>query len=287
MEKTMVIGPFRFLITAEEQYASLLNIEGFDMQSDIETEDFTVSVVSTDWTGIKGDLVYEGEFFDVYKEGNNEHRYCHQNVDGEKRCYMHNCLCGNQITVEFYNGVYVFGRTFEIWRYFFLEKLLLEKDGIILHSSSILWNNGVLLFSAPSGTGKSTQANLWKKYENAEGVNGDRNLLIRYQGRWYCAGIPWHGSSTDCRNIFAPVRCISIIRQSPADEIAEISVMSRIKYLFSEITRNSWDASDVEKALGLVESLVMENTVVQLNCTMNRSAVECLKKRLEEEIWKS
>ena len=49
-----------------------------------------------------------------------------------------------------------------------MKKILLKYNGIILHSSFINFENKAILFSAPSGTGKSTQADLWKKYKNAE-----------------------------------------------------------------------------------------------------------------------
>ncbi|WP_370839368.1 hypothetical protein [Intestinibacter bartlettii] len=39
---------------------------------------------------------------------------------------------------------------------------------------SLIGKDKGILFSAPSGTGKSTQADLWEKYENAEIINGDR-----------------------------------------------------------------------------------------------------------------
>ena len=55
-----------------------------------------------------------------------------------------------------------------------LETLLLKYDGLLLHSSFIRWRGEGILFSAPSGTGKSTQADLWVKYEDAEILNGDR-----------------------------------------------------------------------------------------------------------------
>ena len=42
------------------------------------------------------------------------------------------------------------------------ERVILQNNGVILHSSFIKYNDYAILFSGPSGVGKSTQANLWK-----------------------------------------------------------------------------------------------------------------------------
>ena len=48
---------------------------------------------------------------------------------------------------------------------FALERRMLQKDSFILHSAYIRHRGRAILFSAPSGTGKSTQASLWAQYE--------------------------------------------------------------------------------------------------------------------------
>lgn len=49
---------------------------------------------------------------------------------------------------------------------------------LVLHSSYVLPPNGkAVLFSGPSGIGKSTQAALWQRYAGADVINGDRTLI--------------------------------------------------------------------------------------------------------------
>lgn len=60
-----------------------------------------------------------------------------------------------------------------------LERLLLSRQGLLLHASFIRWQDRGILFSAPSGTGKSTQADLWVRHRGAEVINGDRAALRR------------------------------------------------------------------------------------------------------------
>ena len=40
---------------------------------------------------------------------------------------------------------------------------LLQRSAVILHASYIDWDGSAILFTGPSGTGKSTQAELWEQ----------------------------------------------------------------------------------------------------------------------------
>lgn len=56
----------------------------------------------------------------------------------------------------------------------FLSRLLLQRGGFIIHSSAVRTTNGKgLLFTAPSGTGKSTIAHLFHQYAHATIIDDD------------------------------------------------------------------------------------------------------------------
>lgn len=74
--------------------------------------------------------------------------------------------------------------TFKIFEMIGLESYFCKKNIFILHSSYIKWNDGAILFSGPSGMGKSTQADLWNKYEGCEIINGDRSAITKKDGVW-------------------------------------------------------------------------------------------------------
>ena len=66
---------------------------------------------------------------------------------------------------------------YKIFNALALEKVLIAHESIILHASYVNYNGKAILFTAPSGTGKSTQAALWEEYKGAEIVNGDRVII--------------------------------------------------------------------------------------------------------------
>ena len=62
---------------------------------------------------------------------------------------------------------------------FSLERRMYQHNHYVLHSSYIVYHDQAILFTAPSGVGKSTQASLWQKYRNIKIINGDRTLITK------------------------------------------------------------------------------------------------------------
>ena len=226
---------------------------------------------------VPGEKVYENPEFCEYRVENDIVRLHFGKISGKNMVFLKSTLKGNRLEVVVPGyGMWPLGRERGIWAYLMLEKLLIREDAFILHSASVIYEGGAVLFTAPSGTGKSTQADLWKKCLGATGFNGDRNILLRREGKWYVCGIPWCGTSRDCENGIYPLRAIAVVRQAEKDSIKELSQVEKILDISGEMTKNSWDKGFVERAIDLAAHLASEALVVQLNCTMQESAVFCL-----------
>lgn len=66
-----------------------------------------------------------------------------------------------------------------------LFDILADAGMLVLHSAYIVTRQGEgILFSGPSGIGKSTQAALWQRYGAAQTVNGDRDRQRRHVCRY-------------------------------------------------------------------------------------------------------
>lgn len=158
-----------------------------------------------------------------------------------------------------------------------LDSLLLQYNGFILHSSFIRWHRHGILFSAPSGTGKSTQADLWVKYEEAEVINGDRAGLRLIDGQWQAYGLPYAGSSGIYRNESASVAAVVILRQAKENRIRRLRGAEAIRYLYPEVTVHHWDREFVDQILNLLTELTAAVPVYLLECLPDRDAVELVK----------
>ena len=69
-----------------------------------------------------------------------------------------------------------------------LERRMLKQNALILHCAYLKYEESAILFSAPSETGKTTQASLWEKYRQGKTINGDRALLRVIEGKWHACG---------------------------------------------------------------------------------------------------
>jgi hypothetical protein len=157
-----------------------------------------------------------------------------------------------------------------------LEQLLLRHDGLILHSSLVRWQGKGILFSAPSGTGKSTQASLWEKHMGAEILNGDRAGIRYVDGRWMAYGLPYAGSSRIYCNESAPIRAIVVLRQGPENVIHPMTPMAALRALLPEFSAHRWNSSFMNKVLDIVEEMLQVIPVFCLECRPDHGAVQLL-----------
>lgn len=160
------------------------------------------------------------------------------------------------------------------------EKLFLKHNAMILHSSFIIKDGKAIVFSAPSGTGKSTQAALWETYGGAEIINGDRCLIQKRENGWYASGLPICGSSDICKNKEAPIQAVIYLSQAPENDINVISPAHAARKLISETTINFWNQAFLDHAINLWSEFVKDIPVYHYACTKEPDTVTFLKKEL-------
>lgn len=157
-----------------------------------------------------------------------------------------------------------------------LEKQMMEDGALIFHSAYMCYNNTAVLFSAPSETGKSTQADLWEKYRGTYTVNGDKALLIRDTDGWMAYGWPICGSSEICHNERYPIHAIVMLKQAKENKAYPLTGFSAIREVMEQITINTWDSEFQMKAMDKLDQLLREVPVYRLECDISEEAVRCL-----------
>lgn len=163
-----------------------------------------------------------------------------------------------------------------------LEKLMVAQNALILHSAYMCRSGKAILFSAPSETGKSTQAALWEKYRGTKTINGDRSLLICEEEGWSAYGWPICGSSEICHNEHYPIEAIVMLYQAKENKIRRLNLLESMKKLMSQITINMWNTEFQMRAMDLIQQLAEGIPVYELGCDMSENAVKCLEEMLEE-----
>ena len=164
-----------------------------------------------------------------------------------------------------------------------LEKLLLDNSAFLLHSSFIRYRGQGILFSAPCGVGKSTQASLWEKYRNARILNGDRAGIRFQDGSWTAYGMPFAGSSGIYRNDEAPLGAIVTLAQGPENVIRRLRPMEVVRRLLAECSCLRWDSDFMGRVLDLLLKLAAQIPVYHLECRPDQGAVELLEHTLQKD----
>lgn len=203
---------------------------------------------------------------------------------GESECYA--------ISIEeneFLTRVWIHVRAKAILQYdaifgslFSFERLMMKEQALILHSAYMCRDGKAILFSAPSETGKSTQANLWEKYRGTKTINGDRSLLLHNSDGWYAYGWPICGSSEICYNENYPIKAIVMLYQAKENVVKRLGMADAMKKVIPQITINMWDTEFQLCAIDLITQLISEVPVYELGCDISESAVVCLESVLNE-----
>lgn len=150
---------------------------------------------------------------------------------------------------------------------------------LVLHSSFVLTQSGAaVLFSGPSGIGKSTQAALWQQYAGADVINGDRTL-IRLSDLT-ANGVFYSGTSGICKNVSAPIRAIVLLEKAESNALRRAGAKEAFVAVLSQCSYYQWDADSAIRMMDLVNELVQRADVYRLSCRADEGAVRLLQNEL-------
>lgn len=195
---------------------------------------------------------------------------CPLEQEGEYALYVPNDMPKNG---QLFDGL-------QVWYFLAPEDGFLAHQAFILHSSFVAWRGQGILFTAPSGTGKSTQADLWKQYEGADIYNGDRTIVRKVDGKFIGFGSPYAGSSGIYRNESAPIRAIVVLTQAPDNQIQRLSGKQAFLPLFRETLANTWNPAYMEAMTDLLMDAASSIPIFHLACRPDQDAVNTVKQAI-------
>ena len=160
-----------------------------------------------------------------------------------------------------------------IWTGFDFAKKLLSHGGLVIHASAVCYKKKAYLFSAPSGTGKSTHTSLWQKVfgNDAIIINDDKPAIRMIDGRLYVFGTPWSGKSDKSKNICVPLGGICFISRSQTNHIEKADKKTAVNLLLSQILRYP-SQEYMEKLLDFIDAHLPSLHIYQMGCNMEDDA---------------
>lgn len=150
-------------------------------------------------------------------------------------------------------------------------RTLLSHSGILLHSSAVARDGKAYLFSAPSGTGKSTHTALWlKEFEGAEIINDDKPALRLLDGTFYVYGTPWSGKTNLSQNKKFPLQAIAFLSRGEENKIAPMPSAKALHNLLSQTVRPGGKAAN--NLFDMLENVITKVPIYEFSCNMEPAA---------------
>ena len=165
---------------------------------------------------------------------------------------------------------------------------LLPFDGMLLHSSAVVMDGYAYLFSAPSGTGKSTHTAMWRKvfgYDKVLMLNDDKPALRLENGRWFAYGTPWSGKSDQNINMRVPLGGVCVLTRGNDNEITPFGGTQAV-FALLEQTLMPVRAEECGRLLELVGHLLDSVPVWKLRCTPTPDAARMSQRAMSKEAHK-
>jgi len=161
-------------------------------------------------------------------------------------------------------------------------------DRVALHGACISYKGKGYLFTAASGTGKSTHIGLWKRYlgEDVGIVNGDKPIFhIKPDGTIRAYDTPWCGKEGWNRKLSADMAGICFIRQGEKNTIRTVDPEEAISLMLRQMF-HPYEPEATGLMLGLFDGIITNLPLYMLECDISEEAVKLSFEALTGEKYK-
>lgn len=150
---------------------------------------------------------------------------------------------------------------------------LFEYDCLLFHGSVVAVDGEGYLFTAKSGTGKSTHTRLWREVlgERAVMVDDDKPILRLSEGAVVVCGTPWNGKHHLGENICVPLKAICVLERGEENRIRAITPQEVLPTLVQQSNRPR-RAHMMGKYLELIDGVSRGVAFYRLACNMDPAA---------------
>lgn len=162
-------------------------------------------------------------------------------------------------------------------------KCLLDKNIILFHGSVVSVDGVGYLFTAKSGTGKSTHTRYWCEYfkDRALMINDDKPLIDIKDDCVIAYGTPWDGKHRLSNNTKVKLKSICILNRGDTNCITKVNSSDVYSILLQQVNRPIDDIEGMHKTLNLIDKLCIRVEFYSMKCTMNIEAAKAAYERMK------
>ena len=164
-----------------------------------------------------------------------------------------------------------------------IADLLPKYDRILFHGSTLSVDGRGVLFTAKSGTGKSTHTRFWREAfgDHVEMINDDKPFLHVTEGKVTVYGTPWRGKHALGGNLSAPLEAVYYVNRGAENRAEPISPRELFPLLLQQ-TYAPEDPAAMARTLALVERLSRNVKLLKLYCNLDPQAAHVARKALDD-----
>ena len=156
-----------------------------------------------------------------------------------------------------------------------LAEVLFERNVLVFHGSVVAVDGQAYLFTAKSGTGKSTHTRFWRETfgDRAVMVNDDKPFLRLTEDGVLAYGSPWNGKHKLGNNICVPLKAICILERGEENQIQAISGQEASMMLFQQSNR-PMDPRKMPIYMDLIDQLSKKTEFYRMQCNLDPNAAQ-------------
>lgn len=162
-----------------------------------------------------------------------------------------------------------------------ISEQIIKRGYLLFHGSALAVDGNSYIFTAPSGTGKSTHASLWREYlgDKVTMVNDDKPYLFYKNNKTHACGTPWDGKHRLSKDISLPVKAICILERGEKNHIEEITPDEAFETMFKQSLH--FDTVENEEiVLNVIDQVMRSVRFYRLTCNMELEAAKAAYEKL-------
>lgn len=173
-----------------------------------------------------------------------------QDIDKERNIYT-----------ELYGDCTLWDSTLETFAlHALLSTKLIDYGSFMMHGAAVAYDSSAYVFSAKSGTGKTTHVLQWLKHlPGAKIINGDKPIITIGDDRQttMVCGSPWGGKENYYTNIMVPLRSIVFMERAEENSIKRIPFAEAFTSFLPQVFHPD-DEEKMRQTLRLMQQLKHE-----------------------------
>ena len=151
---------------------------------------------------------------------------------------------------------------------------IIRHGRFFLHASAVVYEGEAYLFSAPSGTGKSTHTALWReRFPGSYILNDDKPVIWPGEEQITVWGTPFAGKTNLQVNQGVPLKAICFLKQDSENQIQKVTEDQALALMLN----NTWrpmDNARMNLLLDMLEQVVTKIDIYEMSCTRETEAAE-------------